>query len=95
VLHTYEDGRGSGIFESVMLLAISSEEAEAADGRKRRRDALRILRLVPVGDRARATISIAGTSVLVDRMNAHDQDQRTPIVVNDPQSLTAPLPAGR
>jgi hypothetical protein len=95
VLHTYEDGGGSGIFESVMLLAISSEEAEAADGRKRRRDALRILRMVPIGDRARASISITGTSVLIDRMNAHDPDQRKPMALHDPQLPTAPLPAGR
>ena len=92
VLHAYEEGGGSGTFESVMLLAAGSEPAQAADGTQRARQVLRVIRTIPIGDRARAAIGIAGSTIRVDRANAHDPDQRGPITIEDPQR---PAAAGR
>lgn len=92
VLHTYESGGGSGTFESVMLLAASAAQATASDGSRRTRQVLAVLRTVPLGDRANATLDLAGTSVRVDRAQAHDEAQRTALVIADPQLHEGPLP---
>lgn len=85
VLHAYEGGGGSGIFEAVMMLAVGTEQAVEADGGQRTRIVLRILRMVPIGDRANAILIIDGSTVHVDRAKAHDRDQREPLALGDPQ----------
>jgi hypothetical protein len=85
VLHVYESGGGSGVFESAMLLAVGTEPAIGADGSPRTRHVLHILRTVILGDRANAELRIDGRTVTVDRSHAHAAEMRTPLVVADPQ----------
>ena len=87
VLHVYEDGGGSGVFESVMLLAVASELTIGSDGKQRTQLVLRVLRTVSIGDRANAEVSIDGKTVRVDRSKAHDDKQRTPLVIDDSPPL--------
>nr|MBA3936732.1 hypothetical protein [Planctomycetota bacterium] len=86
VLHTCEEGGGSGSFEAVMLLAVDAEPATAGDGRQRIRHVLRVLRTASLGDRADARIRIEASTVLIDRAKAHDVDLRTPLTLIDPQT---------
>lgn len=92
VLHAYESGGGSGTFESVMLLAASVEHATASDGGRRDRQVLTVLRIVILGDRADARLSLAGTRVTVERAHAHDESMRATLVLDDPQLPEVPQP---
>ncbi len=93
VLHTYESGGGSGIFEAVMMLAVGSEQAVGADGGPRTRNVLRILRIVPIGDRANAVLVIDGSTVHIDRSRALARDQSEPLVLGDPQQAASSSPS--
>jgi len=46
---------------------------------------LRVLRTVPVGDRANAALTINGSTVRVDRSKAHAQELREPLALGDAQ----------
>ena len=84
VLHVYESGGGSGTFESVMMLAVSAEQAVKIDGGARTRHVLRVLRAVPIGDRARGIVRLDGSTIQIDRSKAHAEDQREPLALIDP-----------
>lgn len=64
VLHTFDDGGGSGIFESLLLVKFVTESAFDESGKPCHRIVMRQMAEYPLGDRVNAQMNVGGNTVV-------------------------------
>jgi hypothetical protein len=74
VLRIYDNGGGSGTFQTLFFVKFDKGEGYTEDGKKYERLLMSIVRQYTLGDRDDGEIKVLGDRVVVDRSKHRDQD---------------------